>query len=45
MGAQTLKNLGFSNVANLKGGIDNWVQSGKAIKNYLGTFTLTSEQE
>ena len=45
MGAQTLKNLGFSNVANLKGGIDNWVQSGKAIKNYLGTFTLTNGGE
>jgi len=42
MGAQRLKELGFNNVANLKGGIENWVRSGKAIKNYLGTFTFES---
>lgn len=40
LGAKTLKDLGFSNVSNLKGGIDNWVNSGKSIKNYLGTFKL-----
>jgi len=38
LGAQTLKNLGFNNVVNLKGGIQSWVNSGKAIKNYLGYF-------
>ena len=43
MGAQRLKELGFSNVANLKGGIENWVHSGRAIKNYFGTFTLQSD--
>ena len=43
MGAQRLKELGFKNVANLKGGIENWVHSGRAIKNYLGTFTLQSD--
>lgn len=40
LGAKTLKNLGFTNVVNLKGGIENWVQSGKMIKNYLGHFKL-----
>jgi rhodanese-related sulfurtransferase len=43
MAAMTLKNLGFRNVVNLKGGIANWVQSGKGIKNYLGYFTLAAE--
>ncbi len=40
LGAKTLKDLGFSNVVNLKGGIENWVKSGKSIKNYLGYFKL-----
>jgi len=40
LGAKTLKDLGFSNVVNLQGGIENWVQSGKSIKNYLGSFKL-----
>ncbi len=40
LGAKTLKDLGFSNVVNLKGGIENWVQSGRSIKNYLGYFKL-----
>ncbi len=38
MAAKTLKDLGFSNVVNLKGGIDSWVESGREIKNYLGYF-------
>jgi len=42
LGAQTLKDLGFTNVVNLKGGIDNWVKSGRTIKNYLGSFKLES---
>ena len=45
LGAQRLKELGFSNVANLKGGIENWVQSGRAIKNYLGSFTLDRSRQ
>jgi len=40
LGAKTLQDLGFSNVSNLKGGIDAWVNSGRSIKNYLGTFKL-----
>lgn len=40
LGAKTLKDLGFTNVVNLKGGIESWVQSGKMIKNYLGQFKL-----
>lgn len=42
LGAKTLKDLGFSNVVNLRGGIENWVKSGKCIKNYLGYFSLES---
>lgn len=42
LGAKTLKDLGFKNVVNLKGGIENWVKSGKCIKNYLGYFSLES---
>ena len=40
LGAKTLKDLGFTNVVNLKGGIESWVQSGKSIRNYLGCFKL-----
>jgi len=40
LGAKTLKDLGFTNVVNLKGGIQNWVRSGRSIKNYLGHFKL-----
>jgi len=42
LGAKTLKDLGFSNVANLKGGIEKWVKSGKMISNYIGDFKLVS---
>lgn len=42
LGAKTLKDLGFSNVSNLKGGIENWVKSGKMISNYIGNFKLVS---
>ncbi|SFV75835.1 Rhodanese-like domain protein [hydrothermal vent metagenome] len=42
LGAKTLKDLGFSNVVNLEGGIENWVNSGKIIKNYLGYFQIDS---
>jgi rhodanese-related sulfurtransferase len=40
LGAKTLKDLGFKNVVNLSGGIESWVNSGRAIKNYLGFFKL-----
>ncbi|QOP43467.1 rhodanese-like domain-containing protein [Sulfurimonas sediminis] len=40
MAAKTLKDLGFSNVVNLEGGISSWVNAHKPIKNYLGYFTL-----
>ena len=42
LGAKTLKDLGFTNVLSLKGGIENWVKSGRSIKNYLGNFKLES---
>jgi len=38
LGAKTLKDLGFSNVVNLEGGIERWVKVQKPIKNYLGYF-------
>jgi len=44
LGAKTLKDLGFSNVANLKGGIENWVKSGQTITNYIGDFKLISNE-
>ena len=40
LGAKTLKDLGFSNIAYLDGGIESWVRSGRSIKNYLGYFKL-----
>ena len=40
LAAMMLKQLGFKNVVNLRGGIEAWVASGKSIKNYLGLFTL-----
>lgn len=40
LGAKTLKDLGFTNVSNLQGGIERWVQSGRSIENYLGSFKL-----
>jgi rhodanese-related sulfurtransferase len=41
MAAMTLKKLGFTHVVNLQGGIENWVNTGNPIKNYLGLFTLS----
>lgn len=43
LAAMTLKELGFTNVYNLEGGIESWVKSGKAIKNYLGYFKLQQD--
>ncbi len=43
LAAMTLKELGFSNVCNLEGGIESWVKSGKVIKNYLGVFKLEQD--
>ena len=40
LAAKTLKDLGFSNVVFLEGGIGSWVDSGRSIKNYLGYFKL-----
>lgn len=38
LAAKTLKDLGFKNVYNLEGGIQNWMQAGLPITNSLGTF-------
>ena len=40
LAAKTLKDLGFENVVNLKGGIEAWVNAKKEIKNYLGYFRM-----
>ncbi len=44
LGAKTLQDLGLSNVVNLSGGIESWVNSKRAIKNYLGYFRISSEE-
>jgi len=41
LASKTLKDLGFSDVVNLSGGIENWVNSKRAIKNYLGYFRIS----
>ena len=43
LAAKTLKDLGFTNVVNLSGGIESWVKSDRAIKNYLGYFRASYE--
>ena len=40
LAAMQLKRLGFTNVSNIKGGIMEWIKSGKTIKNYMGEFKL-----
>jgi rhodanese-related sulfurtransferase len=40
LAAMQLKRLGFTNVSNIKGGIMEWIKSGKMIKNYMGEFKL-----
>jgi rhodanese-related sulfurtransferase len=43
LAAKTLKDLGFSDVVNLSGGIESWVKSKRAIKNYLGYFRVSEQ--
>jgi len=45
LAAKTLKDLGFSNVVNLGGGIESWVSSNRAIKNYLGYFRMSDKTQ
>lgn len=45
LAAKTLKDLGFSNVVNLGGGIESWVSSNRAIKNYLGYFRVSNNSQ
>jgi len=45
LAAKTLKDLGFSNVVNLGGGIESWVGSNRAIKNYLGYFRMSDKSQ
>lgn len=43
LAAKTLKELGFSKVMSLQGGIESWVNANRAIKNYLGYFKRSDE--
>lgn len=43
--AQTLKNLGFKNATNLKGGLKAWAKAGYPIETGLGVVILTKEEE
>ncbi len=37
-----LKKMGFTDVRNLKGGIENWLKKGNTIHSYLGELTLAN---
>ena len=40
LAAEQLKKMGFSNVKNLKGGLLNWLGSGRVLQSYFGEITL-----
>jgi len=43
--AQTLRNLGYKNATNLKGGLKGWAQAGYPVETGLGTVVLSKEEE
>ncbi len=43
LAAQTLKNLGYKNAVNLKGGLKGWAKAGYPIETGLGVTTLAQE--
>lgn len=45
LAAQTLKNLGYKNATNLKGGLKGWAKLGYPIETGLGITTLTEEEK
>lgn len=42
LAAQTLKKMGYKNVKNLKGGIQDWAKAGYSVKTGLGVTALTT---
>lgn len=44
LAAQTLKKMGYKNVKNLKGGIQDWAKAGYSIKTGLGVMVLTTKE-
>lgn len=42
LAAQTLKKLGYKNVKNLKGGIQDWAKAGYSVQTGLGVTVLTT---
>jgi len=44
LAAQTLKKMGYKNVKNLKGGIQDWAKAGYSIKTGLGVMALTAKE-
>ena len=45
LAAQTLRNLGFKNATNLKGGIKGWAKAGYPIETGLGVTKLSKDEE
>lgn len=42
LAAQTLKKMGYKNVKNLKGGLQDWAKAGYSVKTGLGVTKLTA---
>lgn len=42
LAAQTLKKMGYKNVKNLKGGLQDWAKAGYSVKTGLGVTKLTT---
>jgi rhodanese-related sulfurtransferase len=45
LAAQTLRNLGYKNATNLKGGLKGWAQSGYPVETGLGTVVLNKDED
>jgi len=43
LAAEQLKKMGFSNVRNLKGGLLNWLGTGRDLKSYFGVIALVDK--
>ncbi len=44
LAAEQLKKMGFSNIKNLRGGLLNWLGSGRSLKSYFGEIVLTNQE-
>ena len=45
LAAQTLRNLGYKNATNLKGGLKGWAKAGYPVETGLGTVVLSPTKE